>query len=86
MSEKKSSGDDWLNGFGLLAGIICALAGYGQGGWGMAIVAFFLGWGAVLLAAKFIGWLIAWLIGGVILLVMFAVLSNRVEWLRALFQ
>jgi hypothetical protein len=34
MSESApTSAKDWANGLGVIAGIICAFAGYAQGGW-----------------------------------------------------
>lgn len=70
---KEPSAKDWANGLGAVAGIICAFAGYAQGGWVGAVFA------AVGLAIRLA-------VGGIILLVILAVLANRAEWIFGPFQ
>ena len=87
MSEKKTSSPrDAANGVGVIAGIICAFAGYDQGGWIGAIIAAAVAFGGVHLMFAAIGLALRLAIGAVILLVILAALGNRVEWLARLFQ
>ena len=77
---------DWANGLGAIAGIICAFAGYDQGGWIGAIIAAVLAFGGVHLMFAAIGLAFRLAIGAAILLVILAVLGNRFQWLAGLFQ
>lgn len=77
---------DWANGLGGIAAIICAFAGYDQGGWIGAIIAAVLAFGGVHLMFAAIGLAFRLAIGAVILLVILTVLGNRAEWLAGLFQ
>ncbi|MBP5856693.1 hypothetical protein KAJ83_06715 [Marivibrio halodurans] len=84
--DSSSKGNDTVGGLAVIAGIICAIAGYGKGGWGGALVAGAMGSGAVYLAFKFIGLLWTWLVVSAVLLLMLAVLVSRWEALSGLFQ
>lgn len=46
-NNKPATSKDWVNGLGVIAGIICAFAGYDQGGWIGAIIAAFVAFGGV---------------------------------------
>lgn len=87
MSKQSSSkSSDAVGGLSVIAGIICAIAGYGKGGWGGALVAGAMGSGAVYLAFKFIGLLWTWLVVSAVLLLMLAVLVSRWNVIFPLFQ
>lgn len=87
MSEQtKNSEENPLGGIAVVIGIICAIAGYSDGGWPVAIGTFFLGYGSVFLAAKILGVFLGWLVTGGVLLVLVAIFLSRWEKIAALFQ
>lgn len=77
---------DWANGLGGIAGIICAFAGYDQGGWIGAIIAAVFAFGGVHLMFAAVNLAFRLAIGAVILIVILAALGNRAQWLAGLFQ
>ena len=85
-AEGSTSARDWANSLGAFAGIICAFAGYDQGGWIGAIIAAVAAFGGVHLMFAAIGLAFRLAIGAVILLVILATLGNRAQWLLGLFQ
>lgn len=86
MSEKSASSDEAANGIGILVAIVCALAGYAQGGWVGALVAAGVAYGGVRLLFITFGLLIRFAVLGFVLLIAFVILKNRYDWLAGLFQ
>lgn len=87
MSEKaESSGKEAANGLAVVVAIICAFAGYAQGGWVGAAVAAAVAFGGVHLLFITFGLLVRFVVLGVVLLIAFVILQNRYEFLAGLFQ
>lgn len=87
MSEKaETSGTDVANGIGAVLAIVCAFAGYAQGGWVGAAVAAAAAFGGVHLLFFTVGVLMRFIVLGVVLLIAFAILKNRYDWLAGLFS
>ena len=86
MSENKSNDSDPRAVIGVIAGIVCAFAGYDVGGWPGALVAAVAAFGGIylLFAAIVLGIKLA-ICGGILLLMLLA-LKNRWEWLSSLLQ
>ena len=87
MSEKaETSSKEAANGIGAIVAIICAFAGYAQGGWVGALIAAAVAFGGVHLLFITFGLLVRFVVLGVILLIAFVILRNRYEFLAGLFQ
>ena len=86
MSDAKKSEGSPVNGLAIVAGIVCAIAGYSKAEWSGALVAGLMGFGGVHLVFKFIGVLWTWLAVSAVLLLILAVLVNRWHALAPFFH
>lgn len=87
MSDKtETSGSDIANGIGVILAVICGFAGHAQGGWPVALAAAAMAYGGVRLLFFAVGVAMRFVVLGVVLLIAFAILKNRYDWLAGLFS